>query len=735
MAGAFQTDAFQGDAFQASTYTLTVSPGELTLAGQSVNLDWSGSPVLTVSPGTLTLAGQSVNLIVGYTLAVSPGELTLEGQSVNLYSGYYLTASPGTLTLAGQSSTLRYGRILTVSPGAMILTGQRVDLNATIDHTFTFGVVVHLLPPELSGNYRRFQSRLTVDSVEIPVRSWTLEETRDNLSATLSVELARLSDRSAITRTADIDFALGTNGTFETILSNGNLKRKDYNVSRQGIGPDDRVTFTALPEMAARLNAVPETNTVFYDPARHNVSADDFEGVYDKEETYTPPVVTSVAALDLYELFDRIIVTACGFTDYSTNIPNFPVDIVEFNAGESYMNGLAGIIGMFEPELVPYTDGGPCLEIRDGTSGHPSGMPAPRSLAPSNARSLGVASDIAIVDALLIHISEERFVYDYYTDRTETTTETEGSAGIFSTTYYTISIDTTYRDYFRDTHPNRPLKTEIVRAVRSTSDGIRTVHRSTEDFSFDGMGRLQQRTKSIEARVPTPGTFVLALNDIMDEVEDITYSMHPYQPRQYFVREREINREGRVFVDGENQQLGEDYARFIMDAFRAGNVVETMSSDWRKISSFKEFITPLRNNFLRIRRTEIDWLANQKHEDRDELRQGEVGVNIFVQEQRRIYLFSPGETTINGTIESVNMGELPLDTAIALGERILVNRNTLPNRVSFDLIGIDNTLQKGTAFTAYGRNAENLGIYIIEARTLSGSADGYFMTIQARQAD
>jgi len=218
-------------------------------------------------------------------------------------------------------------------------------------------------------------------------------------------------------------------------------------------------------------------------------------------------------------------------------------------------------------------------------------------------------------------------------------------------------------------------------------------------------------------------------------VENITYAMHPYQPRQYYIAEREINLEGLVFIDGENQQLGENYSRSIIDAFRAGNVVDSMTSETTKIHTFKEYITPMRNSFLRIRRTEIDWLANVKHEDRNELRQGEIGVNIFVQDQTRLYILSPGETTINGTIEHVNMGELPLDTAIVLGERILENRNVFPNRVSFSLIGIDNSLQKGTPFTAVGRNGENLGTYIVKARTMTGSQDGYFMTIQAEQAN
>lgn len=730
MASAFQSDAFQADAFQAAA-TFDAEAGALVLTGQDATFVLSD---FDAEAGALVLAGQDASFVFGDAFTADATALVLSGQNADFAETSPFSADAATLTLAGQDAVFNIGYNFTADPGELFLLGLDSDIDAQIDQVFSCGVIIDLILPALTGNYRNYISALTVDSNPILIKEWRLEDAEQDLNAKLHIELADPeSDRASITRTSDIDFTLTTNGTTETLLSNGNLKRKDYSISRQGIGPDDRVTFTALPDMEARLNTVPETHTVFYDDQRHTLSADDFEGIYDKQHNYTPPEVVPFPNMTLQDILEEVLITRCGFADYVTSLPEdtMKIPVVEFQAGQSYMGGLAGLIGMYEPEFIPF--GANFIEIKDGTAGLPAGSPTPRSVTVSQARNIGVASDINRVDGLLILVSQERFVYDSSSTRVEVTTETEGAAGGFPTTYYTTQVTTTFRDYFRTEHPTRPLKTETVREVRVTSDGTQTVHRSTENFLFDSFGRMRKRTKSIEAFVPTPGTFLLGLNEVLEEEENLTYKMHPYQPRHYYVRNRDVTTEGLVFIDGENQQLGEDYARSVMDAYRAGNVIDTMTSDWAKIHTFKEQITPLRNNYVRIRRTEIDWLANQKHEDRNELRQGEVGVNIFINEQQKIYLTDAG--TITGTVESVNMGDLDLDTAIALGERIRRNRNLLPNRVSFDLAYIDNSLQKGTAITAIGRNGENLGVYIIEARTLFGSQAGYFMTLQARQAD
>jgi hypothetical protein len=405
---------------------------------------------------------------------------------------------------------------------------------------------------------------------------------------------------------------------------------------------------------------------------------------------------------------------------------------------------------MFDPEINTIDEGsGPILTIYDGTTGSPPGMPAPRQITVSNATSLGVATELARVDSLLIDVTKDRFFYDTVLDRTpETEVISEGNFGGFGAEYTETTITNYYKDYYRDSQPNTPVKSELARQTTDVAfKPFGTTFMSTdENFYFDQWGRVTSRIKETSARVPDPFTaFVFGLIEVEQEEEQITYLMHPYRPRAYYTAKREINKYGLVYIDGENQQLGADYARDAINAYRSGNVVDTMTGTRGKTWQFVETIVPRTDKRIKVTNYEIDFTPAfvGQHPifiqgDSSE-KDGEVGVNIFVQEQQQMYIFSPGETEIGGTIERVNMGELPQETAVALGKRILHNRQNLPSRVAVSLPYIDLSLTKGTPINVIGRNSENLGNYIIEARTLTAqewdNGPFYSMTLQTRQAD
>lgn len=110
-------------------YSIDVTHGQLTLAGQTVTL--LKSSVLSVTHGTLTLAGQSVTLQKSSILSVTHGQFTLSGQSVTLLVNRVLGVTHGVLSLVGQDVTLLASRKLDVTHGELTLTGQSVDLTYT----------------------------------------------------------------------------------------------------------------------------------------------------------------------------------------------------------------------------------------------------------------------------------------------------------------------------------------------------------------------------------------------------------------------------------------------------------------------------------------------------------------------------------------------------------------------------------------------------------------------------
>lgn len=678
------------------------------------------SPSVSADDSALTLTGSDATLVFGTTLFPDSGSFTLTGQNAIGNAGWTLLADAGVLTLGSSDSSV------------WVPTPE----------TFTLSFVVDLHPSS-AGNYQRHAHRLTVDGRSIPVRSWSWEESDRSLAGTLQVELADVTDRAHITRDSSIVFQLGTwNGTsydWENLLDSGRLQRTDYSVSRNGIGPADTFTFTGYSEMDDRLNACPGNNVVLYDPGRHTVSASDIEGIWDSSGNYYAPTVTARSGQTMHTLLHDVFVSRCGFASVSTNIPDFPVPIAEFAVGQPYVGTVGGIIGMFEPMFTALSDSsGLHLCIVDGTTSVVPGMPAPREVTTAKALSMGVAGDLARARALMISVSQERYTFDYFTDRVEIESDDDfGASGDFSGEFVRVQTITTYRDWYRASNPDRPVRTEMRSQTKDTfKNGTELIAQSAEHLYYDAWGRLDVRTKTTDAKVPDPdGSFVPTVRRVSEETENITWKTHPYNNKQYYRAKREVVKSGLVYVDSTNQQLGEDYVRDAVTVYRAGNVKEDMTGDWRKISTSVEELTPLRNGRVRVRTVEVDHLQDQYAAQDEQERDGEVGVNIFVNEQQKIVIFEPGVSNVTGAVEQVNMGELPLTMAVSLGKRLLRRRLFAPERVAFTIPGADLSLEKGSAFTAKGRGGEDLGAYIVEGRSIRADQNGLTMNIQARSAE
>lgn len=808
----FQSDAFQSDAFDADGFSASGGLALTAELAQSKNFKSDEGVLSDVLALRASLA--TTTSTVGYNSTVS-FQVKAGLATTTATLGYVTTAKlEAAASLAATTNVKR--TILTPETGAYTVRGNDTEILAPSPETFYLNLIVDLLP--LSADNQRFSERLTVDGTQVMIKSWVYEESPDTAAGRLQIELADVSQRSLITRDAEISFEAGVwNGSsfdWTSLFATGYLDKSDYKLSRVGTGGGDSFTFTALSELTAKLNQCPSNNLVFYNSDRHSFTVDDFEGWYDVAGVYHPPTLYAVSGLTMKSLADRVFVSICGFRQVKTNLPNWALGYVDFPKGKPVVETFNGIIGMFDADYSQeQMTGGTRLWIRDGTSGNPPSFPAPRQITVSRASALGVSADIQRIDALDMNVQQERFEFDYYTDRTET--PPPEISGFIET-----EVDTTYRDFFRRSQA-KPLKTETIKVRRKSRYGGRTeISRIIEEYTLDRQGRVTGRFKktmmlipvtttavfwtfitspavapedeetttnedgsTVRNRVYANGTretyttnadgssqtvttnangdtttvtedvygntttttdattsetttrFVFVL--VSKERETITYAPHPFEPRQYYTRSREINKEGLVFVDGENKQQGEDFAQEAFKAYLSGNVEDTHDAIWTEISTTTEEITPERNNRVRIKTTEIDYLLPPAGslDYREEIRDGEVGVNIFVVEQRKVTLYRAGASEIGGYTDEINMGELPLSTAVSLGERILLNQNSFSETVNLESIGIDPTLQKGTPVNARGRGDADLGNYIIEGRTMRGGRDGYFTTLQGKQTD
>jgi hypothetical protein len=637
------------------------------------------------------------------------------------------------LTLTGFEAVTHY--VMKAVAGTLTLAGGDTDILAPTPEIFRVGVMVDLIPDRPSGNYQKYTERLRFNGTTIPVKSWSFTEGRGDLAGRLEVELANIEDRALVDHQTPITFEVGewdgSQYVYTTLLDTGELRNTQYNITAQGVGPADTFTLTAASRMEDSLNLVPNTNIVYYDPSQLTADVGDFEGIYQVNGTYVAPTVNAVGNLTWQKLLDYVP----GFDDIRTNIPDFPVKMVQFQAGVPYINAIGGIIGMFEPILSAIDENGNfVLYIQDGTSVIASAMPDPREVKIDRASSLGLADEVPRIGGLQISVAVNRRFYDYVTVRTESEddTITTQEAGTID-----INTVTTYYDFYRFSNPDEPIKTEIRSESVTQRDGRtqRILRRDDTNSYYDSLGNLTFRYTQVYARVPDPFLiFTMAFRLVSTEIENFLYAVHPYDIKSIYRYRYTKAKVGYYYVDTSNPQLDEPYPKYVVDAYRAGNVNEDMTMEYGWISSYYEIVTPLRKNQTRVKTVEVDCLTGQSSVDEEFVRDGAVGSNGYIDEQRNYYIYREGETALNGQVQNVNMGELPLTMAVTLGKKILRNLKHASERVNLNLIGIDTTLVRGMAINAKGRADEDLGNYIIDGRAMQGSPQGYSMTIEARSA-
>jgi hypothetical protein len=134
----------------------TIEAGALTIAGQTVNYQWTvpwseGAITITgqsvtanvstaLTQGALTIAGQSVT--ASLDVALSQGAITVAGQTLTPALGADLSVdidTAGALTVTGQTLETQLGSSLSLSieVGALTISGQTVDTTLDVDHALS----------------------------------------------------------------------------------------------------------------------------------------------------------------------------------------------------------------------------------------------------------------------------------------------------------------------------------------------------------------------------------------------------------------------------------------------------------------------------------------------------------------------------------------------------------------------------------------------------------------------
>jgi|GEM_PF-6468301 len=574
--------------------------------------------------------------------------------------------------------------------------------------------------------------RLKVEGVEVDVVNWQFTESKDSASADFTAELADDRDRAKFTAGAEIEFGIGrrTGGawdaaTFVTLFSSGEISSRDLSVTNT-----QTISVRIGPELSQKLIRTPERDLVIYDPQKQTLDVSRFDILYDTEGRQYITELYGIPGMTLYSLLRHVLVTRCGFSDFRTNLPDFPIARIDCPIGKGFLESIRGSMGVFSP--VVFADGD-VIWFVDTSIAMPAGFPAARTVSVSDYRAANVSDTARKLDGLIVNYTEDKAAFDFVTTRTETREE---STGIFGQSGYTLtSIERGFREYRKFAQPAIVLRNELYYEQRTTRNSFDTIGVTREDYEFDSMARLSGRTKRVSSLLPNlDNPDFYTLTDTSVEREALIYAIHPYQPRSQYVQTRTLEITGLIAIDGENPQLGKDFEREFTTAHRSGNLAEGMTTRFGAIRTVTEDAEPKRDGQVTIRTCEIDHLSNAVITDQKDDRPGDVSMYGTQPVQNRILVLDDENATRStGFVETISVGELPLLYAIPLARRILKNRKYRSKDGRADVIGYDRGLRKGIPVSLVIHNGEVLGNFLIIGRTISGSAEGVDMQLEVVQ--
>lgn len=583
---------------------------------------------------------------------------------------------------------------------------------------FGMDIIVDILPADLDPEL--WLPRVKIDGVEYPIIAGNYARSRDQVGGTLQVELARIADKSAAVMGSLVEFGIGKKvagvwdeSTFEKIMIDGEITGSGFSIGGTPHNPTDSFTIRAISKETSGLGLCPTRDLVMYDSAVQTLNPDDFRVKLDSEGREYTTELKPVANLKLYQVFQEIYVNRCGYASYKTNIPDIPVTQIPFTLGRSYNSAIAGFLGVFNP-LFEVIDGQ--LWIISTDIELPAGFPAPRTITASRYNSLSVNTNASKIDGVWLSYVENKRGYDYIETTNDVKVITSGNFG--DPDYTSTLVQKGYRIYKKLNNPTLELRRELYRETQETSANVGTISEFREDYLYDELCRLYNRSKLTKAWLPdvnNAGDYDLL--DSAEEEEIKTYSSHPFQAGQQYVSRTEMRESGLIMVDSSNPQLGQNFEMPYDEADSKGNLSEGQTTRFGPIKTLIQSMQPQRNGTVRTDILELYHVRNKRVQHPSNEQPADIAMNAIAPEQNGMYVFAD-ENAVPSTarIEDLHAGPLPVDLAVPWARR-WINRRRLGNKeVEVSVERYDRSLTVGTVVQVnerdYGSGAASLGFYI-----------------------
>jgi hypothetical protein len=626
-------------------------------------------------------------------------------------------------------------------------------------------VQLSILPTAAAeGVIRIWQPRLLVDGTEVPIITWSAPEGEGEVGERLSVVLQRWPDKDLFTDSSVINFGLGKKvagvwdeASFITLIDEGSFQVSVHTISGEPANADDRVSITLSGHLRTRLDAYPETSMVLYDSGQIVQRPEFYQKQYDQFGFVYETACINRPGLSLGSLMFEIL-SLCGFEGVETNLPDYPIMQAFFPLGERWWDGLKKFLGIFSP--IIYQAGG-TIGIMDSTVLQPSGFPDPETIEVDNVTDLSMTDDRSNRTANTLRI---RFIhsvedYDIVNERIDDpVTEPDGDNA--------VNITRTWRTYAKSSQPFVVLREELVSETRETYDPLdNLISRSTETYTYTAANRQESRTQVIEASFPDLDQWRINLDaaetayrlanptatdeeveeylshiappyifdEIMRERETFEHAAFPIESldgsqQKFFVHARGVRRTGLIITNPVERHLGEAFRQEFQPADRSGNITKDTVIEQGLIKSLTELGEPVKGGLVNYTTMVTDYLPPvvQVFTNYSQQRPGDIGTSPFTTSERTLLVRSSSEELIEG-IQDLQFGELPLDTAIALGRR-LIRRRAL-DTISAEYIGYAKELAPGAIRRLTLRDGTAVGTFMIIGRTPSGTPERTMTTL------
>lgn len=595
--------------------------------------------------------------------------------------------------------------------------------------------IIDILPSDmLSARRTNWLARVKVDGVEKQITQAVVDENESNVGQELTIDLAKVADRSAFTSNSVADFGIGKQiagawdeATFLTLLDDATTQNKNYTIAGQGAHTaNDRVSIALSSAENDKLNKTSEEGLILYDPNRTSISDTDINPV----QGFTTELVP-IAGMKLENVLQELLVDRCGFTDYYTDLPeyDYPIQRIDIPMGTRFWDALGPHIAMFYPATRIISD---VIHITDTTIEQPADYPAPYEVTLAVAKDqLNLSQEVQKLDGLFVHVKSIENNYDFtdfdfqYPSEVNDTSETAFSR-IFVRFWKIVD---------RILGRIQLVRTELnIEDSVTTRDSVTTETSSTVNQFIGGLIAFT-RTLGHVLMPDLPGGGASTLRTAYEDRTSITHQTHPFKRLLQFIARRDRRSWGLIAEDTDNPNvLGEPARLAARIADRSSWMAVGQTYDYGRTETQVETAEPLKDGTVRVITKITDEVKGRKTVLDAQIRAGEIGIAGSASTSEIIPVFAEENTTRSTQrMDSLNINELPLKYGYPLARRILINRQTVNQNVNFPVIGYDPYLQKGALIAPKDRAGVSLGNYIITGRRITCTRQGLIMDLSARQ--